>query len=635
VTDSSQEEAQGLRSYPQGDLESPFSQEELFAGEPEVVWETRVAALETETPFARDLMQGAGPAVQSEYEEKVETSREVEAPYAYEELEEHEEEDGGKFDRDVKDTPEELEAAREDEEPEGAEEEFEAFEDEGPEEALAVPYEPESSIVLSHEDAVQQALEEPLPQLFDAERPEPEEEVDEEAELPRDPADGWVVPEDVRRAGEAQTIAYDDAPPWDESRRNCAGRLSEGARVLRGYLLDNFPGIREIGGYNCRQNSASPSKLSVHGTGRALDIMIPTVGGRANSTVGDPIANWLVVNASAIGVQYLIWNRVRWSGGRGKEKFARYTGPNPHRDHIHVELTLDGAQRSTPWFAGRAVPAGVAPGETIDYDKAMRLNRLYGNQLGWQYRVNELTRLLGLRSYAPEERSFVDAVARWQRQQGLGVDGILGPRAWERMQSALRVASVGTSPSVTQVVFSSGLTLPVVAGLPEGKDQEYWDPTNSGNPLLDTGPAYKDKKLSEKFAVRELTTSGGVSADIARIDPKLVECLQKLRDHVGQAVTITSGYRSWKRNKEVYAGKRPTRSQHCAGRAADIRIPGMNGLRIGRAAIDACGPNIGVGLGNTFAHIDVRGIAAAWNYGGADDSWVAEIKRYQQAKDGR
>ena len=201
-----------MRSYPQGDLETPFLEEELFVGDAEVVWEAHVTALEAETPFARDLMQRSEPAVQSEYEEQEETSREVEAPYAYEELEEHEEEDVEEVERDVKDTPAGLDAAREDEDPEGAEEEFEVFEDEEPEETLAIAYEPESSNDLSHEDAVQQALEEPLPQLFDAERPEPEEEVDEEAELPTDPADGWVVPEDVLRAGEAQTIAYDDAP---------------------------------------------------------------------------------------------------------------------------------------------------------------------------------------------------------------------------------------------------------------------------------------------------------------------------------------------------------------------------------------------------------------------------------------
>src|SRR6185436_12424983 len=189
-----------------------------------------------------------------------------------------------------------------------------------------------------------------------------------------------------------------------------------------------------------------------------------------------------------------------------------------------------------------------------------------------------------------------------------------------------------------QVVrFPSGEVLSIVTGVPIGDHADYWDPTNSGNPLLDTGATHKNKKLSASFTVRELTTSGGVSADIARIDPKLVECLQKLRDHVGKGVTISSGFRSWKRNREIYEkrNKKPTLSQHCAGRAADISIAGMNGLEIGKAAIDACGPNIGVGLANTFAHIDVRGVPAAWNYGGVQDSWVAEIKRYQKEKGGK
>ncbi|HEX6159226.1 MAG TPA: D-Ala-D-Ala carboxypeptidase family metallohydrolase, partial [Thermoanaerobaculia bacterium] len=188
------------------------------------------------------------------------------------------------------------------------------------------------------------------------------------------------------------------------------------------------------------------------------------------------------------------------------------------------------------------------------------------------------------------------------------------------------------------VVFPSGASLPIVTGLPAAKGQDYWDPTGSKNPLLDTGPAHKDKRLSTHFTVRELTKTGGASADVARIDPKLVECVQRIRDHVDQPITITSGYRSWKRNKQVYAAmkdehgnpRKPTLSQHCGGRAVDITIAGMNGLAIGRAAIEAYGPDIGIGLGNSFAHIDVRGVAAAWNYGGAKDSWVAEIKQLQR-----
>ncbi|HEX6086014.1 MAG TPA: DUF2272 domain-containing protein, partial [Thermoanaerobaculia bacterium] len=188
------------------------------------------------------------------------------------------------------------------------------------------------------------------------------------------------------------------------------------------------------------------------------------------------------------------------------------------------------------------------------------------------------------------------------------------------------------------VVFPSGESLPIVTGLPDAKGEDYWDPSGSTNPLLDTGPAHKDKRLSTHFSVRELTKTGGASADVARIDPKLVECLQRIRDHVDKPVTITSGYRSWKRNKQVYAAmkdadgkpRKPTLSQHCGGRAVDIAIAGMNGLAIGRAAVEACGPDIGIGLGNTFAHIDVRGAAVAWNYGGAKDSWVAEIKQLQR-----
>ena len=199
------------------------------------------------------------------------------------------------------------------------------------------------------------------------------------------------------------------------------------------------------------------------------------------------------------------------------------------------------------------------------------------------------------------------------------------------------------TPSVTEVVFPSGESLRVVTGFPEGKQEDYWDPSRSGNPLLDTGPAHKNKKLSPDFTVGELTTSGGVSSDVARIDPKLVDLLQRLRGYVGKAIKITSGYRSWKRNKQVYAGrknpdgtpKKPTLSQHCGGRAADIEISGMNGLEISKAVIEACGPNIGIGLGNTFAHVDVRGFAAAWNYGGVKDSWVSEIKRYQKEKGSR
>ncbi|WP_088279131.1 peptidoglycan-binding protein [Ideonella sp. A 288] len=164
----------------------------------------------------------------------------------------------------------------------------------------------------------------------------------------------WVLPPSVRAAGDAQTVRYDNPPAWAGLPGNCTGTFTDGAATLKAYLQANFAGISGIYGYDCRANSATPSETSVHGTGRALDIMIPMVGGRANAAVGDPIANWLVTNASALGVQYVIWNRVRWSGSR-TPRVAPYTGPSPHTDHVHMELNEDGANRRTAWYRDHEV----------------------------------------------------------------------------------------------------------------------------------------------------------------------------------------------------------------------------------------------------------------------------------------
>ena len=162
----------------------------------------------------------------------------------------------------------------------------------------------------------------------------------------------WVLPPDVRAMGERQYVRYDSPPAWDNG-RNCAVSLTAGAAEVGDYLQSAFRGISSVGGHSCRQNTANLAQTSVHGTGRALDIMIPMVNGRANSAVGDPIANWLVQNAQAIGVQYIIWNRTKWSGSYSGRKDGAYGGPVPHIDHVHVELNRNGAARSTPWFLGR------------------------------------------------------------------------------------------------------------------------------------------------------------------------------------------------------------------------------------------------------------------------------------------
>lgn len=191
----------------------------------------------------------------------------------------------------------------------------------------------------------------------------------------------------------------------------------------------------------------------------------------------------------------------------------------------------------------------------------------------------------------------------------------------------------------TLVQFPSGESLVVV----HDDSNEYRDPTNSGNPLLDTSDNYRVRNLSSNFTVDELAQSGSRDFPKARIDVRLVECLQKLRDYINKPVVITSGYRSWGHNWRLYqqclkrkkAGKKCTvakKSQHLAGRAVDIKVSGMSGMALAKAAIDACGCNIALGVGNGYIHLDVRGRPAFWGYGKNGDDYERRIRRYHRQK---
>jgi len=162
--------------------------------------------------------------------------------------------------------------------------------------------------------------------------------------------DRWVLPSEVLVVGAKARVEYDSAPKWSGTAA-CAKALREGTRDVGEYLRDRFPQVSSIGGYACRKNTADTSRMSVHGTGRALDVFIPKKAGEADGAKGDLVANWLVMNASKIGVQLVIWNRTVWRAN-GKNA-SRYGGPHPHDDHIHVEITNEAARLETPWFANK------------------------------------------------------------------------------------------------------------------------------------------------------------------------------------------------------------------------------------------------------------------------------------------
>lgn len=91
------------------------------------------------------------------------------------------------------------------------------------------------------------------------------------------------------------------------------------------------------------------------------------------------------------------------------------------------------------------------------------------------------------------------------------------------------------------------------------------------------------------------------------ISTRLIEVLNAIRSEVGVSVVINSGYRCPEHNAAV--GGSP-RSQHVEGTAADIRWKGMD-MEDAAILAEQCGAD-GIGIYETFIHVDVRGKRARW-----------------------
>ena len=91
--------------------------------------------------------------------------------------------------------------------------------------------------------------------------------------------------------------------------------------------------------------------------------------------------------------------------------------------------------------------------------------------------------------------------------------------------------------------------------------------------MLDAWSRTRDgtRKLSANFTVAEFACKDG--SDPVFVDSSLAALLQKIRDHFGRPVVITSGYRTGTHNTAVGGSKS---SQHLLGKAADIQVAGVS-----------------------------------------------------------
>lgn len=106
------------------------------------------------------------------------------------------------------------------------------------------------------------------------------------------------------------------------------------------------------------------------------------------------------------------------------------------------------------------------------------------------------------------------------------------------------------------------------------------------------------------FTPQELACKGSGSLLVI---PSFVEALDQLRHLWGGPLTVNSCYRSPRHNAIV--GGSPL-SRHKAGDAVDISIVGRDRKKLRMLAINQGWD--GIGLYNSFIHLDLRGSKARW-----------------------
>ncbi len=110
-------------------------------------------------------------------------------------------------------------------------------------------------------------------------------------------------------------------------------------------------------------------------------------------------------------------------------------------------------------------------------------------------------------------------------------------------------------------------------------------------------------KLSENFRLSEFRCKGNGCCSVTLLDDRLVELLQKLRDRLGTAININSGYRCRRHNADVGG---VSASNHVKGKAADIVVPGVKPAEVAKAAESVGFKGIILYTKKDFVHVAVR-----------------------------
>lgn len=118
------------------------------------------------------------------------------------------------------------------------------------------------------------------------------------------------------------------------------------------------------------------------------------------------------------------------------------------------------------------------------------------------------------------------------------------------------------------------------------------------------------EKISPHFGVWEFKCKD--NSRVIVLDKALVELLEIIRLHYNKPLHINSGYRTVQYNASLKNSS--PKSQHILGKAADIWLNDVSPKQL-YSWLDSSYPNsLGLGIYNTFVHVDVREGKSRWDY---------------------
>jgi len=113
--------------------------------------------------------------------------------------------------------------------------------------------------------------------------------------------------------------------------------------------------------------------------------------------------------------------------------------------------------------------------------------------------------------------------------------------------------------------------------------------------------------VSKDFSRWEFACKDNCGFDV--VDAELLEVLQRIRDRFNRKITLHSGCRCFVHNTKVKGSKH---SQHLLGKAADITMENVWPVTLYDYLDQVYPLSYGIGLYDTFIHIDVRSKKTRW-----------------------